>query len=77
VSLSRIEKRIRLAAAIIAAALLIEIAGLLWSHPLSFALLHMLALTLFIIGAATYLLALLPADQSRPVQEGAPEHKRA
>ena len=61
-TLNRIERRIRMAGALVLLALVIEIAGLLWKHPLSFALLHMLALVLFVIGVAVYLLSLLPAD---------------
>lgn len=65
-TLHRIERRIRLAGLLVLSALLVEIAGLLWKHPLSFALLHVLALGLFVIGIAVYLLSLLPADDRGP-----------
>jgi len=64
-TLTRVERRIRLAGTLVCAALFLAIASLLWKHPLSFASLHILALILFLAGCAIYLLALLPDDGSR------------
>jgi heme A synthase len=64
-SQTRIERRIRLAAALVLISLLLSVVSMLWNHPLSFASLHMLALLLFIAGCAIYLLALLPHDAAR------------
>ena len=61
---NRIERRIRLSGVLVLLALALEIAGLLWKHPLSFALLHILALAIFVAGIAIYLLSLLPSDDS-------------
>ena len=62
-TVTRIERRIRLAGALVLAGLFLAVLSLLWKHPLSFASLHMLALVLFLAGCAVYLLALLPSDQ--------------
>jgi heme A synthase len=64
VTLSRIERRIRLAGALVLMALVLAIVSILWKHPLSFASLHVLALFLFVAGCAVYLLALLPGDEA-------------
>lgn len=69
---SRIERRIRVAGGLVLAALLLAVVGLLWKHPLSFALLHLLALAIFIAGCAIYLLALLPAHESSRDREHPP-----
>jgi heme A synthase len=61
-TLTPIERRIRLAGALVLIALLLSIVSMLWNHPLSFASLHVLALLLFIAGCAVYLVALLPSD---------------
>lgn len=61
-TLTRIERRIRLAGTLVLLALVLVIVSLLWKHPLSFASLHALALVLFLAGCAVYLLALLPND---------------
>jgi heme A synthase len=65
-TLTRIERRIRLAGALVLISLLLSIVSMLWNHPLSFASLHVLALFLFIAGCAVYLLALLPRDAAHP-----------
>jgi len=57
--LSRLERRIRTAALIIAIALLLESASMLWHHPLSLLILHMLALAGVVLGVAMYLLSLV------------------
>jgi hypothetical protein len=56
---SRLERRIRTAALIIALALLLELASIFWHHPLSLLILHMLALGGVVLGVAMYLLSLV------------------
>ena len=73
-TLTRIERRIRLAGALVLIALLLSIVSMLWNHPLSFASIHVLALFLFILGCAIYLLALLPGDET---QASDSEHPKA
>jgi hypothetical protein len=65
VSLTRLERRIRFAASIMFVALLLEIGGLAWAHPLSFAFVHLLSMALFALGCAVYLLSLLPVTPDR------------
>jgi hypothetical protein len=55
-----IERRIRSAATIMFLALLLELVGIFWRHPLSFAFVHLLAMALFALSSAMYLLSLLP-----------------
>jgi hypothetical protein len=61
--MTRIERRIRLAAIIMFVALFLEFIGLAWRHPLAFALVHMTALALFAFACAVYLLSLLPSRE--------------
>jgi hypothetical protein len=58
-----VERRIRLAAIIMFVALLLELFGIIWRHPLAFALVHMVALGMFALACAVYLLSLLPREQ--------------
>jgi hypothetical protein len=55
-----IERRIRFAAILMFVALFLEFGGIVWRHPLAFALVHMAALGLFALACAVYLLSLLP-----------------
>ena len=64
-TMTRIERRIRLAGALVLIGLVLSVVSMLWHHPLSFASLHVLGLLLFIAGCAVYLLALLPSDAER------------
>ena len=61
-TMTRIERRIRMAGTLVLIGLLLSVVSMLWHHPLSFASLHVLGLLLFIAGCAVYLLALLSSD---------------
>ena len=60
---SPVERRIRLAAAIMFVALFLEVFGIVARHGLVFALVHVVSLGLFALACAVYLLSLLPPQE--------------
>lgn len=59
VPMTKLEHRIRTAAFLVAAGLLVEIASLLWKHPLSFILFAVGVPLLLLGGIAMFLLSLV------------------
>ncbi|HEV7239233.1 MAG TPA: hypothetical protein VGQ36_08340 [Thermoanaerobaculia bacterium] len=53
------EKRLRIAAALVLAGLLVELMTLFWSHPTSFLFFLILGGSLIVLGVLVYLLSLL------------------
>jgi hypothetical protein len=53
------EKRLRIAAALISAGLLVELMTLFWSHPTAFLVFLLLGGSLIVLGVFVYLLSLL------------------
>jgi len=61
--LTRTERRIRIAAGLILLAFALELVSTFWLHPASFLVLHMIALLIFVLAVAMYLLSLVTADR--------------
>lgn len=61
-SLTRIEKRIRLAGVLVIAGLLVELVTLHWSHPTAFLFFLLLGGSLMALGIVVYLLTLISAE---------------
>jgi hypothetical protein len=53
------EKRLRIAAALVSAGLLVELMTLFWSHPTAFLVFLILGGSLIVLGVLVYLLSLL------------------
>jgi hypothetical protein len=53
------EKRLRLAASLVLAGLLVELITLFWSHPTTFLVFLILGGSLIVLGVLVYLLSLL------------------
>ena len=60
---ARMEPRLRLSGSLVIAALLIEAASLLWSHPTAFLMFMLLGGTLLFLGIALYLLSLVSLQE--------------
>ncbi len=61
-SLTRIEKRIRLAGLLVIAGLLVELVTMNWSHPTAFLFFLLLGGLLMASGIVVYLLTLVSAE---------------
>lgn len=59
------EKRLRLAAVLVAAGLLVELITLFWSHPTTFLVFLLAGGSLIVLGVLVYLLTLLKWTSSR------------
>jgi hypothetical protein len=69
------EKRLRIAAALVSAGLLVELMTLFWSHPTAFLVFLLLGGSLIVLGVLVYLLSLLKwtaASASEPSRGGNP-----
>jgi hypothetical protein len=53
------EKRLRIAASLVSAGLLVELMTLFWSHPTTFLVFLLLGGSLIVLGVLVYLLSLL------------------
>jgi hypothetical protein len=62
------EKRLRLAAALVSMGLLIELVTLFWSHPTAFLVFLLLGGSLIVLGVLVYLLSLLKWTAPRVVE---------
>ena len=63
-TLSRTEKRLRVAGALIILGLLVELATLFWLHPLSFMTFLAVGALLLALGVPFYLFTLLQRDRT-------------
>lgn len=64
-SLSRLEKRLRIAALLVMTGLLVELATLYWAHPTAFLLFLLLGGSLMFFGIVVYLYSLVAGSGSR------------
>jgi len=62
------EKRLRIAAALVSAGLLVELITLFWAHPTAFLVFLILGGSLIVLGVLVYLLSLLKWTAPRAVE---------
>jgi len=65
---TKIERRIRLAGALLIAGLLIEIVTLRWSHPTAFLFFLLLGGSLMALGIGVYLLSLVSSESKASME---------